>query len=56
VPSLAAALIASIVSYIVDAAIEGFLGMEARIFIGLIDSTIVYVYARRWLINMRDGL
>lgn len=55
-PSLAAAIIASIVSYVIDSAIDGNVGMEARLFIGLIDSTIVYVYARRWLLNMRDGV
>jgi hypothetical protein len=54
-PSIAAALIASLIGWIIDAAIESFLGIEARIFIGLIVSTIVYVYARRWLLQLRDG-
>ena len=55
-PSLAAAMIASIVSWMIDAVIEPYTGIGTRIFISLIDSTLVYVYARRWLINLRDGL
>lgn len=55
-PSLAAALIASILGWIVDAAIESFVGIEGRIFIGLITSTFIYYYARNWLRNLRDGL
>lgn len=47
---------ASIVSWVIDALIESYFGIGARIFISLIDSTIVYVYARRWMINLRDGL
>lgn len=54
-PSIAAALIASIAGWIIDAAIEPFMGIGARIFIGLIASTIVYVYARNWLLKLRDG-
>jgi hypothetical protein len=55
VPSIAAALIASIVGWIIDAAIEPFLGIEARIFVGLLASTIIYIYARNWLLRLRDG-
>ena len=39
----------------IDSMVDGFLGIEARLFIGLIDSTVIYVYARRWLTNLRDG-
>jgi hypothetical protein len=56
VPSLAAAMIASIVSWMIDAVIEPYTGIGTRIFISLIDSTFAYFYARRWLINLRDGL
>lgn len=55
-PSLAAALIASIAGWIIDAAIEPFVGIEIRIFVGLIDGILIYYYARRWLLNLRDGL
>lgn len=55
-PSLAAALIASIGGWIIDAAIEPFAGMGMRIFVGIIDGIVIYYYARRWLVNLRDGL
>lgn len=54
-PSIAAAIVASIVSWILDAAIESFMGIGARIVVGLVASTIVYVYARNWLLKLRDG-
>jgi hypothetical protein len=55
-PSLAAAIAASIVSWMIDAVIEPYVGIGTRIFISLIDSTLVYFYFRRWMINLRDGL
>ena len=55
VPSLAAALIASIGSWLIDSAVESFLGFEARIFIGIVDSILIYVFARNWLVRLRDG-
>jgi hypothetical protein len=55
VPSLAAALVASIGSWMIDAMVESFLGFEGRIFLSLIDSAIIYFYARRWLLQLRDG-
>ena len=55
-PSLAAALIASIGSWIIDALISDVAGIEVRIFVGIIDSILIYFYARRWLVNLRDGL
>lgn len=55
-PTLAAAMVASIVSWMIDAVIEPYLGIGTRIFISLIDSTFVYFYFRRWMINLRDGL
>jgi len=54
-PSLAAALIASIGSWLIDAIVESFLGFEARLFLSLIDSALIYFYARRWLLQLRDG-
>jgi hypothetical protein len=55
-PSLAAALIASIGGWVIDALIEPFFGMEVRILVGLVDGILIYYYARRWLVNLRDGL
>jgi len=55
-PSLAAALAASIVSWMIDAVIEPYFGIGTRIVVSLIDSTLVYFYFRRWMINLRDGL
>ncbi len=55
-PSIAAAIIASILGWIIDAAIEPFLGIGGRIFVGLIISTVAFVYARNWLVRLRDGL
>ena len=54
-PSLAAAVIASIGSWMIDAVVESFLGFEARLFLSLIDSAFLYFYARRWLLRLRDG-
>lgn len=55
-PSLAAALIASIGGWIIDAAIADFVGIEIRILVGIVDGILLYYYARRWLVNLRDGL
>jgi hypothetical protein len=55
VPALAAALITSIGSWIVDSVIAPYAGIEIRLFVGIIDSILIYFYARRWLINLRDG-
>ena len=54
-PSIAAAIIASILGWIINAAIEPFMGIGGRISLGLIVSTIAYVYARNWLVRLRDG-
>jgi hypothetical protein len=53
VPSLAAALIASIAGWIVDALVSSFIGLAGRIFLGIIVTTYIYVYARNWLRNLR---
>lgn len=55
-PSLAAALVASIGGWLIDAMIADFVGIEIRIFVGIIDGILIYYYARRWLVNLRDGL
>ena len=54
-PSLAAALIASIGGWIIDAAIEPVVGVEVRILVGLVDGILIYYYARRWLVGLLVG-
>jgi hypothetical protein len=54
-PSLAAALIASILGWVIDALIEPFMGIGGRLFVGLITGTLIYYYARNWLLKLRDG-
>ena len=55
-PSLAAALVASIGGWVIDALIADFVGIEVRILVGIVDGILIYYYARRWLVNLRDGL
>jgi hypothetical protein len=52
-PSLAAAVMASLAGWMIDAIIEPYLGLGARIFVGIILSIYVYVYARNWLLSLR---
>ena len=52
-PSIAAAIIASLAGWVVDAMIQPFLGIAARIFIGIFVGVYVYVYARNWLTGLR---
>ena len=52
-PSLAASIIASLAGYVVDAMIQPFLGLVPRIFIGIVVTIYVYVYARNWLADLR---
>lgn len=54
-PSIAAAIIASLAGWMIDAIIEPFMGIGGRIFVGLVTSTFIYVYARNWLKKLRDG-
>ena len=48
-PSLAAAIIASIAGWIVDAIAANFLGLTGRVMVGIVITTYIYVYARNWL-------
>jgi len=49
VPSLAAAIIASIAGWIVDSIVSSFLGLTGRVMVGIVITTYIYVYARNWL-------
>ena len=53
-PSIAAAIVASLVGWVIDGLVAPF-GLTARIFIGIVVSVYVYVYARNWLVRLRDG-
>jgi hypothetical protein len=53
VPSLAAALIASIAGWIIDALVSSYIGLTGRIFLGIVVTTYIYVYARNWLRDLR---
>ena len=52
-PSIAAALIASIAGWIVDAVAGSSIGLTGRIFLGIVITTYVYVYVRNWLRDLR---
>ena len=52
-PSLAAAIIASIAGWLIDSLIAPFLGLTPRIFIGILIGVYVYVYTRNWLLRLR---
>jgi hypothetical protein len=49
VPSFAAAIIASIAGWVIDALVAPFLGLTGRVMIGIVATTYIYVYARNWL-------
>ena len=52
-PSIAAAIIASIAGWLIDSLIAPFLGLTPRIFIGIVIGVYAYVYARNWLLQLR---
>ena len=51
-PSLAAAIIASLAGYLIDVIVSTFLGLTGRVMVGIVLTTYVYVYAR----NLLKGL
>ena len=48
-PSFAAAIIASVAGWLIDALISSFLGLTGRVMVGIVATTYIYVYARNWL-------
>lgn len=48
-PSIAAAVIASIAGWIIDAIVANFLGLTGRVMVGIVLTTYIYVYSRNWL-------
>ena len=52
-PSIAAAIIASLAGWTIDVLIAPYLGFAPRLFIGIVVTTYIYVYARNWLRDLR---
>jgi hypothetical protein len=52
VPSLVAAIIASIAGWLIDAIVSSVLGLTGRVMVGIVVTTYIYVYARNWLRNL----
>jgi len=48
-PSLAAAIIASVAGWLIDSIVSSFLGLTGRVMVGIVLTTYIYVYARNWL-------
>jgi hypothetical protein len=55
VPSLAASVIASLAGWVIDSLVEPFLGIGGRLLVGFVATVFIYVYARNWLLELRDG-
>ena len=54
-PSLAAAIIASVAGWLIDALVSNFLGLTGRVMVGIVTTTYIYVYARNWLRDLSGG-
>lgn len=48
-PSLAAAIIASLAGWLIDSLVSSFLGLTGRVMVAIVATTYIYVYARNWL-------
>jgi hypothetical protein len=53
VPSLAAAVVASLAGWILDELFQPFLGVGVTLVFSLVASTLVFFYMRRWLVDLR---
>jgi hypothetical protein len=53
VPSLAAAVVASLAGWILDELFQPYLGVGLTLVFSLIASTLIFFYARRWLVDLR---
>jgi uncharacterized membrane protein YeaQ/YmgE (transglycosylase-associated protein family) len=54
-PTIAASLIAMIAGWVLDALIADSVDLGTRIIVGLVGSTVVFLWALRWLQRLRDG-
>lgn len=53
--TIAASLIAMIAGWAIDALIADYVDLTTRLVVGLVGSTIIFVWAFRWLRRLRDG-
>ncbi len=55
-PTLLAALIASLAAWLVEAPVRALLGVGASLFVGFAVGTVVFFYAKRFVTDLRgDG-
>jgi hypothetical protein len=52
-PALAAGLVASLAGWMIDDLLAPYVGAGATLVLSLVASTLVFFYARRWLIELR---
>jgi hypothetical protein len=53
VPSIAAGVVASLAGWMIDGLLQPLLGTGATIVLSLVGSTVVFFFARKWLIDLR---
>jgi hypothetical protein len=53
VPSLAAAVVASLAGWILDELFQPYLGVGVTLVFSLVASTLIFFYVRRWLVELR---
>ena len=52
-PSLAAGGVASVAGWMLDSMFQPILGTGVTLVFSVIASTVIYVYVRRWLVDLR---
>jgi hypothetical protein len=53
VPTLAAAVVASVAGWILDELFQPYLGVGVTLVFSLVASTLIFFYVRRWLVDLR---
>jgi hypothetical protein len=54
-PSIGAGVVAMMAGWVIDAALQPFLGTGPTLVLSFVASTIVFFLVQRWLKNLRDG-
>jgi hypothetical protein len=54
VPSLAAGLVASVAGWMIESVVQPYLGTGFTVMLSLVCSTVLFVVARKWLIDLRS--
>ncbi len=52
-PSLAAAVAASLAGWVLDELLQPYLGVGVTLVFSLVASTLIFFYVRRWLLDLR---